>query len=302
MKDTLVTVYCLCDELLKALEWTDDRQAQMTTAEVMTVALTAAAFFGGCHDRSRTFLHEHGYLPRMLSKSPFNRRWHAIPEHLWQAVIYSLAEILRAARDVRQREGGLEASEPTSNDDREALPTPADLFPEVALVDRCPVPVCDNIRIRRCRIYRGEAYRGYCASKRRYFYGLRVHLVLSLTGQPLEFVLAPGSHADLTVLRRMTLDLPEGATLLADKGYTDYGYEEILQDGQITLLPIRKANAKRPFPAWIGYLQSVLRKRIETAFSQLTDLFPKSIHAVTARGFELKVACFVLAYAFLSAF
>jgi hypothetical protein len=32
------------------------------------------------------------------------------------------------------------------------------------------VAVCDNIRILRCRLLKGEGYRGYCASKRRYFY------------------------------------------------------------------------------------------------------------------------------------
>ena len=46
------------------------------------------------------------------------------------------------------------------------------------------------------------------------------------------------------------------------------------------------------------YLQSYYRKRVETAGSQLMGLFPKSLHAVRAAGFELKVALFVLAYSF----
>jgi hypothetical protein len=65
------------------------------------------------------------------------------------------------------------------------------------IVDSCPVPVCDNIRIRRCQLYRGEAYRGYLASKHRYFFGLRIHLLVTATGQPVEFVLAPGVQADI---------------------------------------------------------------------------------------------------------
>lgn len=44
------------------------------------------------------------------------------------------------------------------------------------LIDTFPIPVCDNIRIRRCRLYQGEAFRGYIPSKRRYFYGLKIHL------------------------------------------------------------------------------------------------------------------------------
>ena len=37
------------------------------------------------------------------------------------------------------------------------------------------------------------------------------------------------------------------------------------------------------------------RKRVETAGSLIEQLLPKSIHAVTSQGFELKVALFVIA-------
>jgi Transposase DDE domain len=90
-----------------------------------------------------------------------------------------------------------------------------------------PVPLCDNIRIRRCRLYpseeHGQAFRGYIPSKRRYFYALRVHLVLSGAGEPVEFALEAGSEADVRVLKGLGSDLPEaeGSTIFADKGYTD---------------------------------------------------------------------------------
>jgi len=31
-----------------------------------------------------------------------------------------------------------------------------------------------------------------------------------------------------------------------------------------------------------------MRKRIETVFSQITSIFPRSINAVTSKGFEIK--------------
>ncbi len=37
----------------------------------------------------------------------------------------------------------------------------------------------------------------------------------------------------------------------------------------------------------VQYLQSILRKRIETTFSQITNMFPRKIHAVTKQGFLL---------------
>lgn len=44
------------------------------------------------------------------------------------------------------------------------------------------------------------------------------------------------------------------------------------------------------------YLQHTYRKRIETTISVIEQMLPKTIHAVTARGFELKVFLFVLAF------
>lgn len=64
----------------------------------------------------------------------------------------------------------------------------------------------------------------------------------------------------------------------------------------ITLAPLRKENSTCAIPPWETYLRSVARKYIETAGSSITRRFPKSMHAVTAAGFELKVVLFLLAY------
>jgi hypothetical protein len=80
-----------------------------------------------------------------------------------------------------------------------AIPTNSQRHaPECAhAVDSLPVPVCVNIRIRRCRLYPlkepgANEFRGYVPSKRRYFYRLRVHLVVTGAGEPVEFALAAG--------------------------------------------------------------------------------------------------------------
>ncbi|MBA3424220.1 MAG: hypothetical protein H0U04_06660 [Rubrobacter sp.] len=39
-----------------------------------------------------------------------------------------------------------------------------------------------------------------------------------------------------------------------------------------------------------------VRQYIETVFSRLSGLFAEKIHAVTPRGFELKIVCFLLAF------
>lgn len=166
------------------------------------------------------------------------------------------------------------------------------------IIDRFPVPVCDNIRIRRSKIYQGKEYHGYIASKRRYFYGLRVHMLITTTGQPIEFLLAPGASHDARVLKQFACDLPPNAVVDADKAYNDYEYEALLTEATgILLLPLRKKNSNRAFEPWILFWQERMRKRVETTFSLITQGFPKAIHAVTAKGFELKVVLFVLAFA-----
>jgi hypothetical protein len=271
MEDTILTIYCLCDEYLSAFGFEDDPQATLSTAEVMTVALVAATFYGGHLERSRLFLKHHGYLPRMLSKSRLNRRLHAIPSAVWQGLFAVLAETFKA-----------------SNSGQEYI------------IDSLPVPVCDNIRIRRCRLYPitdEDDFRGYIASKRRYFYGLRVHLLVTATGKPVEFALAPGAWSDLPVFREFALELPRRSVIYADKLYNDYSFEDFLKEVGIRLMPLRKKNSKRPLEPWKRFLQQHTRKQVETTFSRITEEFPKSIHAVTARGFELKIACFLLAFA-----
>jgi len=113
-------------------------------------------------------------------------------------------------------------------------------------------------------------------------------------GQSVEFFLTPGSESDVGCLSDFPFDLPAGAQVFADRGYNDYEEDLLQEDGQITFLPMREKNSKRPLPPYLCYLQQVYRKAVETTGSLLERLLPKSIHAVTAQGFELKVVLFVL--------
>jgi len=159
-----------------------------------------------------------------------------------------------------------------------------------------PVVACDNIRIKRCKLLPGEEHRGYCASKRRYFFGLKVHLLITGSGHPVEFVLTPGSAADVSTFKELPLDVELGAVIYGDRAYTDYQEEDLLQEAaRITLRAQRKKNSKRPLPLCLEFLGKPIRQRIETTFSQFEALLPHHIHAVTEQGFTLKVVCFLLA-------
>ncbi len=59
---------------------------------------------------------------------------------------------------------------------------------------------------------------------------------------------------------------------------------------------VRKKNSKRKYNGFLENSIKFVRKRIESAFSVIKQRFPAHIHAVTHKGFELKVLLFVLAY------
>jgi len=160
---------------LKAAGHRDDPQCKVTDAEVCTISIIAAKFFGGNFEKARIFLYEHGYIPNMVSKSRLNRRIHKLSNILLE-IHQMLAEVWKKLN--------------TSG---------------VYLIDSFPVSVCQNIRISRCNIYKEEAFRGYNASKRVYFYGLKVHLITTVDGQPIEILLTPGNVNDVSTLNCLIL-------------------------------------------------------------------------------------------------
>jgi hypothetical protein len=265
MDTQIIAIFCLCDDMLKALDYRDDPQSQMTTAEVMTTAILAALRFGGNFEQARHMLQTEGYMPQMLSKSRFNRRLHRNG--------YLLMTLFRLLGETWKELNGQ----------------------SIYVLDSFPIAACDNYRIPRSKLYQGEVWRGHQASKERYFYGLKVHIMVTEHGQPVEFFLTPGSYSDTSAYGWYDFDLPENAWITADKAYTDYGIEDVINEAGLRMRPLRKKDSIRPFAPWIFYLQSTYRKIVETAGSMVERLLPKHIHAVTPQGFELKVGLFVLA-------
>lgn len=232
---------------------------------MMTTAIVAALHFGGNYEKARAMLNKAEYIPTMLGKSRFNRRLHRI-KPMFLTLFAQLGEVFK----------GLNSD-------------------SIYVIDTIPIAACDNIRIPRAKLYTEEAYRGYQASKKRYFYGVKIHLLVTVSGQPVEFFLTEGSLGDVEGLQFFDFDLPPDSEILADKAYNHYEIEDILAEASLELRPIRKKNSLRPLPPWKEYLDQHYRKIIETAGSMIERLLPKSIHAVTAEGFELKVVLFTLA-------
>jgi len=199
--------------MLKSLHHYEDSQCQMSDAEVMTTAIVAMLYFRGNFALASRYLYEHRYIPRMLSASRFNRRLHRIAD-LFLTLFLQLGETWKNLNEK-----------------------------SVYVIDSYPIAVCDNYRIRRSKIYQGEDFRGYIASKKRYFYGLRIHLLVTEQGEPVEFFLEPGTFSDTSALALYNFDLAEGSFVTGDKAYNDYTIEDVMREAGIELIPLRKKNS-----------------------------------------------------------
>jgi hypothetical protein len=140
MDTQIIVVFCLCADMLKSLRHYEDSQSQMSDAEVMTTAIIAMLYFRGNFSLASRYLFDHRYIPGMLSASRFNRRLHRIAD-LFLTLFLRLGETWKKLNEK-----------------------------SVYVIDSYPIAVCDNYRIKRSKIYHGEAFRGYLASKKRYFY------------------------------------------------------------------------------------------------------------------------------------
>ena len=142
MDEQIIFIYCICIDFLILLGIKNDAQCKMNSAEVMTVAIVAALFFGGNFSRARLMLKSHKYIQNMLSESRLNRRMHEIDVSIWENIFHIIA------RSFSEEEKNLEY-----------------------LIDSMPVEVCMNVRSYRCKLLTGKQFIGFCKAKKKFYYG-----------------------------------------------------------------------------------------------------------------------------------
>lgn len=270
MSEKVIAIYCFLDDFFQETRQAGSikpqAQFKVSDAIVLTTAIISARFFGGNQASAMRYMADKEGVV-MLEKSAFNRRLHRLATTL-SALFYYLADFFKQLNISGQY-----------------------------LIDSFPVAVCDNIRISRSRLVKGEEYRGKIPSKRRFFFGFRVQLVTTLDKHPVQFFMLPGSYVDVTALQMMHLNLPTGSEVFGDAGYTDYEQEQLYAEcEQIDLQIQRRSNSQRPDQSWEAAYKKGHRQRIEQVFSQITMRFPRKIHAVTQAGFLIKIVLFLLAY------
>ena len=271
-----MALYVTTDDLLKAFpEVVPPRPAvgaipQLSDAELVTLA-AMQALQGYTSERrwlrhaSKRLRHLFPYLP---GQSGYNKRLRAA-SYLVTIMIRALAKDTAAWND------------------------------DVWVVDSTPVE-CGRSRETVMRSdLAGWAQYGYCASHSRYFWGLRLHLVCTLSGLPVAFALVGAKAGDQQTLLDIFAAEPQllaerpGQTVIGDKNYFGADFQtQLAQTGAVLLRPARKGE---PDPA-ASALFKPLRQTVESINQTLKGQLDLERHGGhTCNGVAIRVLQRILA-------
>jgi len=176
------------------------------------------------------------------------------------------------------------------------------------LIDSFPVMLAKNGHAYSAKVARDVADVGYCAAKKTYFHGVRLHTIamkrFAQLPSPAQIWLCEASHHDLTAAKEQHFTLPN-TTLIADLAYPEPDFEQTLSQ-QNTLLYTGQKKPKgkelTKFEKYHNRLIAKFRQPIESLFNWINEKtqIQKAIKVRSADGLllhcwgKLAVAFFLL--------
>lgn len=205
--ENILILFCLIDDLCKSLfgeeMYTTGRKAKLTRSELITLSVIFSL------TGQNTF---HGFYRVFI----LNRYFTDLPEYSRllrniKAVSYETNILLQALLLVNRQQHKS----------------------QLMLIDSAPLPVCRNKRIFNYSVTE-LADRGM--SSMGWFFGFKVHIIVTVEGTLLQFMITPGntSDKDHELLKKMFKGLKGIA--VGDKGYVSYPLKEKLVKQGILLL------------------------------------------------------------------
>jgi hypothetical protein len=114
---------------------------------------------------------------------------------------------------------------------------------------------------------------GKVPSKKLTIFGYKLHLLVTLGGVILDFVLAPANANDLTIAPEL-LENHSHCDVIGDKAYISAPLTaQLLLDQHLRLIAMPRRNQKHQLPATVETLFNSVRQIIETVNAQLTRQF-----------------------------
>ncbi len=154
----------------------------------------------------------------------------------------------------------------------------AEQTPELdRLIDSFPVMLAANGHAYSAKVARETADVGYCAAKKTYFHGVRLHVIAEKRFErlpnPSQIWLCEASAHDLTAAKEQHLELPN-TTLIADLAYPEPDFRQTLNEQNTNLY----TGCKKPkgadltkFEKYHNRLISKFRQPIESLFNWINE-------------------------------
>lgn len=141
---------------------------------------------------------------------------------------------------------------------------------EFLIIDSFPVPGCQPVRNYHVKIFRGIADIGYKAAKKIYYYGFKVHALVSDNGYLLDYAVTKASVHDAKETVELMINAhPINHYLLGDEGYLGKDLAAELKGmGYVLWTPYRR-NMKGAKKHNDHQLMAI-RRTIESDFSLLS--------------------------------
>jgi hypothetical protein len=224
---------------LKMQRFSNNQNPAFTDQEMVTVYLWG--HFQGHTQLSKLYRyiaeHWRAWFPELPSYQAFNRRLNDFCD-LWEVLLNALWPPLWV---------GL----------------PAD-----RVLDSLPVMLAVRGRSRRAKVARAHANQGYCATKKMYYHGVKIHLLArrrpGTLPSPEELAITEASRHDLPVLQEI-FALAGASALFGDKAYQDAQTEQTFAAQEVTLCTPGK---KKPGQEHYGFGESGLWSRFVSSMRQ----------------------------------
>lgn len=235
---------------------------KVTDQELIALAVAQAAT-GLCSDRQ--FLGAigrllPGFFPVLPCQSQYNRRLRRLTAHI-TLVQLELADLLASGR--------------------------------VRLVDGTLIGCANYAGCQHQSAFAGDAAYGYCASKSRFYWGMRLVLLSDPNGVPMGYTLVAANEREYEATFQLATAHPD-TILFADKGLWGREFEQTLRLCGITLVTPGKHRLHQRPPAEIA--KARIRLVIESVFSNLKRQMRLEDHlAKTLAGLAQRIAGRLLA-------
>ena len=263
MEQRMITIYCLIEEFLKSVKGKKEHKlAEISDSEVLFLGYLAMDDFNGNYKKA----YYYGIGMKLVNKieySRFIRRINQLEEEIEELFVF-LSELFKKLNGL-----------------------------QIYSVDSFPIEICQIQREKRSKLWRDVSLKGYNASKKKYFYGFKVHMVVTTNQEPVLCYISEGSMHDNIASYKFLPTLPKNSIVIGDKAYISGKLERFLAQFGIELSAIKRKNMEKDPNHKI---KRKLRKGVETAFSVITAKFGKFIRATSIHGFLVKLKLFILAY------